>query len=62
MEVTGKVYQMNYGDPFILKNIDRLFYACKYVHTKDSFLMDKEKFEIAITKGMIKEYRSAVGF
>lgn len=62
MEVTGKVYEMNYGNPFELKNIDRLFYACTFLNSSECFLMEKEKFDLALSRGRIKEYRPAIGF
>ncbi|GBF10458.1 hypothetical protein TEPIDINF_001552 [Tepidibacillus infernus] len=61
MKVNDKIYQMKSGKPFELRDIDRLFYACCYLDSNQSFLMEKEKFDVAIVKGIITEQRAAVG-
>ena len=58
----GKTYQMHVGKPFVLRDIDRLFYACNYMNSNKSFLMEKEKFEQFLQRGMIQEVRTVSGF
>ncbi|MFV9511513.1 hypothetical protein [Tepidibacillus sp. LV47] len=60
VRVTGTVYQRKAGKPFILKDIDPLFYACCYLHTNQMFLMEKEKFFNEMKKGVISEFPAVV--
>ena len=60
--VMGRVYQESPGRPFILKDIDPLFYACCYLNTNRMFLMEKEKFMNAMSRGRISEFKSVVNF
>ncbi|TCS83174.1 hypothetical protein EDD72_106102 [Tepidibacillus fermentans] len=49
------VYQRKEGKPFVLKDIDPLFYACCYLNTNRMFLMEKEKFFNEMQKGLISK-------
>jgi len=59
MESMEKVYQMS-GYPFVVRDIDRLFYACCYINSNQSFLMEKEKFDMAVNRGRIIEHQGAI--
>ncbi|WP_339061312.1 hypothetical protein [Tepidibacillus marianensis] len=60
MKSMGMVYQMKAGSPFVLREIDPLFYACCYLNSNQMFLMEKEKFYHAMNKGTIAEFKSIV--
>ncbi len=51
------IFQFRLDKPFVLKDVDRLYYACNYVDSKQFFLMEKEKFHQFIIKGFISETR-----
>ncbi|OEF98081.1 hypothetical protein BHF71_03415 [Vulcanibacillus modesticaldus] len=54
-----KLYQTKDGKPFYLRDIDPLFYACCYLDSDLSFLMEKGKFYKALNNGTITEFRLA---
>jgi len=58
----GTVYKMKTGRPFVLKEIDPLFYACCYLNSNQMFLMEKEKFFNAMNKGSVTKFKSVVNF
>lgn len=53
------IYQLKLGKPFVLKEIDLLFYACNIINSNTIFLMEKEKFFNLLHRGLITEYRKA---
>ena len=47
---SGEIISADIGEPFIIEEIENLLYACTYINTKLSFLMEKEKFDKLLTK------------
>lgn len=57
-----KVYQFKLGNPFYIRDIDRLFYACSFINSGKSFLMEKEKFDVMLNKGFITMHKEVSSF
>lgn len=56
------IYQIKLGKPFVIRDIDPLFYACDYLNSNLSFLVEKEKFYKSLNIGTISEYRTASNY
>ncbi|MCF6095009.1 hypothetical protein L1765_13665 [Microaerobacter geothermalis] len=53
------VYE-NEKKPFVVTDIDRWYFACKYLNSDMGFILDKEHFIRKLQKGKISEFKHAM--